>query len=269
MSSHIHLVVSDPSAVLPQFMHALDLTIAKAMNAELERRENLWRPGSYDLVALEDDEAVISAIVYTLMNPVAAGLVRSGHQWPGLRTDPRDLAARHIVARKAGRFFGEDRQATGDSRESEDGQATGDSQTPDIAHFDIVPPRLRGEMTVAHLVEVVRQRVEEQEAVCQAKMAAQGRHFLGRKRLLALSPSTTASSPEPLGTLNPRVAAGHRHTRIAAIRRLKAFLDEYREALEEYLACLRSDIELAREVIFPAGTYLMRVRHAVQCQAPP
>ena len=59
--------------------------IAKSMNTELRRRESLWAPGSYDHVALEDDEAVLSAIVYTLMNPVAAGLVRSGHQWPGLR----------------------------------------------------------------------------------------------------------------------------------------------------------------------------------------
>ena len=80
MSSHMHLVVSDPSAVLPKFMHALDLAIAKAMNTELERRESFWRAGSYDLVALEDDEAVLSAIVYTLMNPVAAGLVRAGHR---------------------------------------------------------------------------------------------------------------------------------------------------------------------------------------------
>ena len=85
----------------------------------------------------------------------------------------------------------------------------------------------------------------------------------------ALSPSTAASSPEPLGKLNPRVAAGHRQVRIAAIRRLKAFLDDYWEALELYLDCLRSDIEAAREVIFPAGTYLMRVRHGVECQAPP
>ena len=122
---------------------------------------------------------------------------------------------------------------------------------------------------MAELVEAARQRVDEQEAVCQAKMAAQGRHFLGRKRILALSPGTAASSPEPLGKLNPRVAAGQRQVRIAAICRLKAFLDDYREALELYLACIRSDIEAAREVIFPAGTYLMRVRCGVECQAPP
>lgn len=275
MSNHMHLVVSDPFAELPKFMHALDLAIAKAMNAELERRENLWRTGSYGLVALEDDEAILSAIVYTLMNPVAAGLVRCGHQWPGLRTKPRDLAGRQITAGSAGRFFGNS-QAPGESKESTDSQADEDSEAPadgpadeQTARFAIVPPPLQGEMTPAELVEVVRLRIDEEEAICQAQIAAEGRRFLGRKRVLALSPNATASRPEPLGQLNPRVAANHRHLRIAAILGLKTFLEQYEEALDLYLACLQSGVEKAREVIFPAGTYLMRVRYGVQCQAPP
>ncbi len=105
--------------------------------------------------------------------------------------------------------------------------------------------------------------------MCQAKMASEGRSFMGKKRILALSPVTVASTPEPLGKLNPRVAAGHRHQRIIAIRKLQTFLADYREALERYLGYLERDIKRAREVIFPAGTYLMRVRHSVQCQAPP
>ncbi len=251
MSSHIHLVVSDPSVQLPKFMHALDLAIAKSMNTELRRRESLFVPESYDPVTLEDDEAVLSAIVYTLMNPVAAGLVRFGHQWPGLRTNPRDLAGRHIVARKAGRFY------------------TGHSTAPELAEFDIVPPPLQRELTDAQLVELVRQRVEEQEVVCQANMASEKRSFMGRKRVLDLSPMTVARTSEPLGKLNPRVAAVQRHKRITAIRKLQAFLADYREALERYLGYLERDIKRASELIFPAGTYLMRFRHSVLCQAPP
>jgi putative transposase len=251
MSSHIHLVLSDPAVQLSEFMHDLILDIAKAMNAELRRRENLWAPGSYDHVTLEDDEAVLSAIVYTLMNPVAAGLVRHGHQWPGLRSTPRDLAGRHIVARKAGRYF------------------SGASRAPDLAEFDLVPPPLQRELSDAQIVEVVRQKVEELEDVCQKKMTSENRKFQGRKRVLATSPMTVATTPEPLGKLNPRVAAGSRHRRIDAIKKLRVFLREYYEALEQYLGHLATDIERAREVIFPAGTYLMRVRHSVQCQAPP
>ena len=65
------------------------------------------------------------------------------------------------------------------------------------------------------------------------------------------------------------VAATHRWKRIAAIRRLKEFLVEYSEAFQRYLVLIRSDLSRARNVLFPAGTYLMRVRFALRCQAPP
>lgn len=251
MSSHLHLVVSDPVVQLPVFMHRLNLGVAKAMNTELGRRENFWAPGSYDHVTLEDDEAVLSAIVYTLMNPVTAGLVRRGHQWPGLRSNPRDLAGRHVVAARAGRYF------------------SGASKAAESAQFDLVRPPICEDLTDAQLSETVRQRVEDQEAECQAQAASEKRSFQGRKRILATSPMTTATTPEPRGKLNPRVAAGNRQRRIDAIKKLRAFFHEYHEAIQRYLEYLERDIQRAREVIFPAGTYLMRVRHSVQCQAPP
>ena len=251
MSSHLHLVLSDPEVELPLFMHALDLAIAKSMNAQLDRRENFWKQGSYDCITLEDDEAILSSIVYTLMNPVAASLVPHGDQWPGLRSRARDLVGRHIVAKKAGRYF------------------MGDSRAPELAEFDLVRPPVCTDLTDAQLIELLRQRIEEQEAMYREKVAAEKRKFLGKKRVLALPPTTVATTPEPLGQLNPRVAAGHRDTRIAAIKQLRAFLDAYREAFERYVDYLKRDFRRAREVIFPAGTYLMSVRHSVQCQAPP
>ena len=155
------------------------------------------------------------------------------------------------MAKKAGRYF------------------SGGSRAPECAEFDIVRPPVCPDLTDAQLARLVSQRVEEQEAECREKMAAEKRSFLGKKRVLALAPTTVAVTPEPLGKLNPRVAAGERSVRIAAISRLRAFLHDYREALDRYLSYLARDIERAREVVFPAGTYLMRVRHSVQCQAPP
>ena len=251
MSSHMHLVLSDPDVELPEFMHLLDLSIAKSMNAELRRREAFWVEGSYDSLTLADEEAVLSSIVYTLMNPVAAGLVRRGDQWPGLRSHPRDLAGRHVVAKKAGRYF------------------AGASRAPELAEFDITRPPIYPELSDARLAQLVRQRVEDAESECRKKMAAEKRSFLGRPRVLSLAPTTVAATPEPLGKLNPRVAAGKRSVRIGAIKNLQAFLQEYREARDRYLDCLARDLERAREVVFPAGTYLMRVRYSVQCHAPP
>ncbi len=251
MSNHFHLILTDPEVELPDFMHRLNLYIAKSMNAHLRRRENFWSPRYYSYTALEDDEAVLSEIIYVLMNPAAAGLVRSGDQWPGLRSRPDDVKGRHIVATRAGPFFSKL------------------SAAPDVAEFDMVRPPIYEERSDEELAKLIRRKVEEHEAEARAEMAREGREFLGKKRILALSPLTQPESFEPLGKLNPRVAAKHRWRRIAAIERLTEFLRNYREALARYLVALENGLERARDVVFPAGTYLMRVRYAVKCHAPP
>jgi hypothetical protein len=54
------------------------------------------------------------------------------------------------------------------------------------------------------------------------------------------------------------VAAGDKWKRIEALLRLKEFVAEYREALRKF----RSG---ARKVVFPEGTYLLRVSLGVAC----
>src|SRR5512145_410754 len=42
MSSHHHLVISDPLGVLPDFLRELHRLMAKALNASQGQQENLW-----------------------------------------------------------------------------------------------------------------------------------------------------------------------------------------------------------------------------------
>jgi putative transposase len=60
--------------------------------------------------------------------------------------------------------------------------------------------------------------------------------------------------------LNPRVAARDKWKRIEALTRLAGFLAEYRKAW-------RASRERRTGVLFPAGTYLMRVVHGFPCAA--
>ncbi len=82
MSNHMHLVLTDPRGTLPNFMHWLDLFVAKCVNVMLGRWESVWADGSYTPVVLLGDPTIVEKIVYTLNNPVSAGLVRFGAQWP-------------------------------------------------------------------------------------------------------------------------------------------------------------------------------------------
>jgi hypothetical protein len=82
--------------------------------------------------------------------------------------------------------------------------------------------------------------------------------FLGVPRILKQRWSARASSPEPLGRLNPRVAGRNKWKRIERLTRLASFLADYRTALQDWRAG-------RRDALFPAGTYLMRVAWGASC----
>jgi len=84
LSNHFHLVVTDPHARLPEFHRYLDALVARATNCSLGRWESFWDPDGYSAVRLESNADVMEKMVYVLANPVAAGLVRHGREWPGL-----------------------------------------------------------------------------------------------------------------------------------------------------------------------------------------
>jgi hypothetical protein len=92
-------------------------------------------------------------------------------------------------------------------------------------------------------------------------LAADGRSFLGARAILAQDPYDAPRSSEPRRTLSPRIAAKNTWARIEALRRVKAFIERYRVAYCQWKAGVR-------DVVFPAGTYGMRVQHGVAC-APP
>ncbi len=92
------------------------------------------------------------------------------------------------------------------------------------------------------------------------EIAADGRSFMGARRVLAQKPGARPAPGEPRRELNPRIACRDKWKRIEAIARLKEFVKAYRVA---WLAFTRG----VRETIFPPGTYWMRVAYGVRCAA--
>ncbi len=62
--------------------------------------------------------------------------------------------------------------------------------------------------------------------------------------------------------LKPRVATKDKWRRIAALQQLSDFAASYRDAFESWR-------KGQRDVVFPYGTYLMRVLHGVRCAPAP
>jgi REP element-mobilizing transposase RayT len=233
MSNHYHLVVTDPQARLPEFTQYLDAFVARATNALLGRWEQFWGGHSYSAVALGSPADVISKVAYTLANPVAAGLVQAGHLWPGLWSKPANFGTTKRVQRPD-HFF--DKKG----------------QQPESERLElVVPPGFRSAADFQAQVEAELSRRE------QAARDETSR-FLGAVRVLEQSPLTQPRSGEQHGRLRPRVAARDRWRRIEMLNRLKSFLTDYAEALQNWRAGKENPI-------FPAGTYLMRVAHGVAC----
>jgi hypothetical protein len=76
--------------------------------------------------------------------------------------------------------------------------------------------------------------------------------------VLAQNPFAKPATREAHRSLKPRVASQNKWKRLEAIGRMRRFLSEYREAWRAFKAG-------AREVVFPEGTYGMRVWCGVAC----
>ncbi|HEX9186147.1 MAG TPA: hypothetical protein VGB87_03670 [Vicinamibacteria bacterium] len=237
LSNHYHLVVTDPDGRLPAFQQFLDALAARALNAHLGRWETLWAPDSYSAVVLPSPADVVAKAAYVLANPVDAGLVAAGSAWPGLWSAPERVAGEPFRVKRPEHFFAPD------------------GAMPEEATLRLTtPPGFHSaERFRAELAQALAEREEK------ARTLRRGRGgFLGVARVLAQKATARPRGGEPRRNLNPRLAGRDKWKRIEAIGRLLEFLASYRDALARRR-------QGQSHVVFPSGTYLLRVLHGVPC----
>lgn len=237
MSTHEHLVISDPLGNLSRFMAQLHRLVALGVKIHRKWEGPVWEPEKASVVELMTTQAVIEKLAYVMANPVAAGLVLHAEQWPGLTTLPAQLGSAQFTAKRPKVYFDADNPKW-------PAEATLQLQMPDVGLSDD-ETRAKVALELQWL---------EQKAYAEVK--AKGWRFLGAERIALLSPYKQATSWEPLRDRNPTFAVGRgqRTAFIHAVKVVRAFRKAYREALSEWRRGVR-------DVIFPAGTWLMRVLH--------
>jgi REP element-mobilizing transposase RayT len=235
LSNHFHLVVTDTRAQLPAFQQFLGGLVARALNALLGRWESFWAPASYSAVALATPQDIVDKAAYVLANPVAAGLVRHGREWPGLWSSPDDVGG-CLQAPRPDHFFSK----------------KGSMRALEVLEL-AVPP---GFASAAEFRDALRRALAALEQRAHGLRPA----FMGARKVLAQRPTSRLPPGEPRRGLRPRVAARDPWKRIELLTRLEGFLAAHAEALHAWR-------EGRRDVIFPAGTYHMRVVHLAACAA--
>jgi REP element-mobilizing transposase RayT len=234
LSNHYHLVYTDPEARMPAFQQYLDSLVGRALNAAMGREDHFWACDGYNAVTLCTPADVADKAAYVLANPVAAGLVEQGRMWPGLWSGPELLGEGRLVAQRPRHFFDPD------------------GDMPKEVVLELTPPP--GFESAAAFREAVEAGLADRESAARRTFT----RFLGVGKVLAQRVTDRPAEPEPRGTLRPLVASRDKEVRNEALARLRAFLGDYREAWEarrEGLAAL----------LFPAGTYQLRVEHGVAC----
>ncbi len=238
LSNHLHIVLTDPKERLPDFQRDLDSLAARTVNCLLGRWGSLFERDSYSAVSLETDDDVLDKVVYVLANPVAAGLVRRAREWPGLWSDPRQIGGEGVVIERPKGFFREN------------------GPMPASARLRFHPPP--GFENDPELIPELLGRLEKAEDRAAAEIGKSGSSFLGVARVLAQKWYARPKGGEPRRGLSPQVACRNKWKRIEALTRLKSFRVAYREALAKWKKGMR-------DVLFPPGTWLMRVQHGVAC----
>ncbi len=164
--------------------------------------------------------------------------MRRGAEWPGLWSSPEQIGGSALVVRRPKVFF--------DPK----------SYLPETTALELTAPR--GFASAEEFRSLLAEALSALEEKHRAAAASGGHRFLGAARVLAQSPFARPRGGEPRFDLRPRIAARDNWRRIEGIQRLKTFLQAYREAWEKR----RSGVV---NVVFPAGTYLLRILHGVQC----
>jgi len=240
-SNHYHAILTDPAARLPEFLAYLNKYVAKAVNASLGRWENLWATEPPSCVRLLGPEDVLEKTRYVVCNPVAAGLVKRAKRWPGLL---RFLPRHSLTVTRPTVFFRED------------------GPLPATAQLRLTVAPALAALGAAAVEERLSTMVRATEDRVATELTAANRTFLGERGVLGQRATETPRTREPRRVLSPQVAGQSKWHRIEALQRLKAFVVAYRAAWERWRAGVR-------RIVFPAGTYALRIHAGVSCEAAP
>jgi len=245
MSNHIHLVVEDVDGRLPDFMKELDELVAKAVNAERQRRDTFWEGAGAKWTVLLTPEAIEESVAYTILNCVDAGLVADAKAWGGFVTLPTMLAREQVVERPKLRYFSER------------------SKAPATAVLRIDVPSAHATLGPDGWQRLIAKRVAAGEDEIRLRVGKG--QFAGMEAVLARSVDWRPSTEEALGSPTPAAKAGNvaeAKVLIKAFRTLRAwFLNAYRLAYDE--------LRQAGTTVFPEGTWRWHHEARLPCSGPP
>lgn len=242
LSNHWHALLTDPEANLPSFYKYVHMYVAKILNCEIGRYENLWSTEKTSVVTLAESVDVLDKLTYLMANPVAGQLVQRGKDWPGLR-----------------RMWQHNNESVTISRPEKFYLA--DGKMPETATLTFSRPPALATLDDAAASKELGRLVHNRESNERKRIAKTKGRFMGVFAILKQRLSATPKSYAQKFGLSPRVGAKNRWARVEAIMRLKSWYREYREAYEAW--------RNGEDVEFPYGTFKLKHEAGIRCAIVP
>jgi hypothetical protein len=247
MSTHLHVVFTDPRGVYPNFLWEFHRLLANCTKVARGWGHEVFDGSGSHILHLVTEGAVIEKCGYTIANPVDCGAVPYAREWPGFVTRPRDIGGKPIVVERPEGYFDEN----------------GSLPERVVVRF-VLPARLVDKYGDAGARQLIADKTDELEREARRKVREKGHTFLGAAKVLKASPYRRAKAYEVFGAMRPNFSTkgGTKQDYIDEVQRRLAFHTAYRESWELWCA---GD----HDVVFPYGTWLMRVRFGARVAPPP
>ena len=198
MSNHVHIVLTDVHGRAPAFYHWAFKFIGTVVNASLGRWGSLFEQSEKtSLVRLTTEQSILDAIAYTCANPVAAGLVETDSEWPGL-CRYYDGKERKAVARPKVYF-------------------RDNGNVPKSAHLELVRPPVMASESDADVIKKLRKCVNGLVRKERKRIHKSGRRFVGAAGVLRQKRWLCPETRERRRKISPRVAGKNKWARAEAL----------------------------------------------------
>ncbi len=161
---------------------------------------------------------------------LAATLVPSHHEWPGLVSK---TLTEKITVRRPDWYFDKE------------------TDLPDELELELTPPPMMAHKGVEELQLELDKAIEKRIDEKKLQMSRTGEEFAGREKVLEAKPSMKAISPEPIGGRIPKVAIADKEKRIAWFKEQQAWQREYRRTWTAWRE--------GKDAKFPVGTWHVHV----------
>jgi REP element-mobilizing transposase RayT len=192
MSNHLHLVVRDEAGELASWASFFFGNFARAVN-RIRRRSGSCFERRYSAEPILDEEALLDRLVYTVTNPVKAGLCRRVRDWPGIVLFARTSHPEKVYAASGeGSLAGQTRKRAARSQKD----------TPNGGGVCYKGPLLIDPLPHMPAESSCAQMVEERENELARQRRSRGHQILGAAKVLAVSwhsaPQHPKRSPRPI-----------------------------------------------------------------------